>query len=67
MKIWKEIEADPIFAHHSDESLSSKRASTFEKVQKLILLNHVPFEVAMSEPEKSMCVFSCLISVTGKG
>ena len=54
MKIWSHLEADPTFAHIKDESLSSKRASTFRKVQKLIELNHVPFEVAMGEPEKSM-------------
>ena len=54
MKIWSQLEADPTFAHIKDESLSSKRASTFKKVQKLIELNHVPFEVAMGEPDKSM-------------
>ena len=54
MKIWSQLEADPTFVQIKDESLSSKRASTFKKVQKLIEMNHVPFEVAMGEPEKSM-------------
>ena len=54
MRIWNDLEADPIFAQKPEESLRSKRASTFRKVKKLIELNHVPFEVSMMEPQKSM-------------
>ena len=54
MRIWKHLQKDSIFAHKSEETLDSKRASTFEKVQRLIELDFVPFEDAMSEPQKSM-------------
>ena len=48
------MESDPIFARESEENLNSKRASTFNKVQRLLELDFVPFEVAMSEPDKPM-------------
>ena len=45
MSIWKTLETDPIFVKNTDESLKSKRESTFHRVKRLIELNLVPFEV----------------------
>ena len=47
MKIWQNLQEDSTFAQKQDETLDSKRASTFEKVQKLIELDLVPFEVVI--------------------
>ena len=47
MKIWQNLKEDSTFAQKQDEMLDSKRASTFEKVQKLIELDLVPFEVVI--------------------
>ena len=55
MNIWTHLATDPVFAQQSkDVTLEEKRWVTFKKVKRLIELDFVPFEVAMSEPEKSM-------------
>ena len=57
MNIWRTIESDPTFVHKDEDiqgSLKRHRQSTFLKVKRLLELNFVPFEEAMTDPAKSM-------------
>ena len=54
MNIWRTLESDPTFAQKDAADLKNHRHLTFQKVKRLLELNFVPFEEAMTEPAKSM-------------
>lgn len=55
MNIWRTMESDPTFVHNDAKvDLRMHRQMTFLKVKRLLELNFVSFEEAMTDPAKSM-------------